>query len=423
MRIAIALCSIVWLIAISSYPSESRAQAVSSVPFVEGSVTTVPLVDGFYVFRDEAEWAEKFVREFPGNVGPPPAPDFTDSLVVAVSYGMSGCTGTGGEIESIEVIADTVRIHLDHVYQFNIVCLAELPRQYFYRIAHADVPSDAAFEFAPAELPYDVEPARWYPLAVGNAWHFQTYGDLRWANRVEVVQGSVELDGEVWYNIVRVFDDSETTSDDASRFLRWTDDAFLLTSTDPAAYVDTVHASLLESPFQVNVPRKDVQLKEGGSKRIYVGINNFAEFGGHVALWDDSFGPDEVSYVHGVGPLDGLVAAIIDGEHFEDTSLIQTVLTSPRSIDGLVAGRIDVFPHPFGSEGVIEVMPARSGDARIFVYDALGRQVLEARTQVSAGSIWRLRLGESMRMAPGLYVIRLIEEGGRSAERSFIVAR
>jgi hypothetical protein len=418
MRFVAAVFSVVVVLASTFTPHEVHAQQEEVIPFTVAQVDRFPAA-GFYVFRDETEWAEKYVSLFPNNSDPPPPPDLSDSLIIAISYGMAGCTETGGELEQIVMIDDELRLILGHVYRFNLVCMAELPRWYFYRVSHADVPPEAVFTFVPAELPYDVDRERWYPLSVGNAWHFQEDHDRQLFDRVEVVEEEIDVEGETWYRIVEAFSSDTSRPGYAPRYLRWSDDAFLLTSTDPTAYVDTVHAGFLESPFLVDVPRRHVPLAAGGSRSVYVGKNAHRErFDGFVALWDCA---QEIWYAQGIGPVGGLVAAIIDGEHYEDTSLIQTVLSSTRPDEQVVNGRIEVYPHPATAGSIIAFVPERTGKITFALYDLLGREVMSSRASVVAGTEWRSTL--EAELPPGAYFARITSETGVVAKRSIIVAR
>jgi hypothetical protein len=413
MRFAVVVWSLLLVISVSTSPPEVRAQDNEPVPYAPAWVNTATLAQGFYVFRDSTEWEEKFVREFPSDAGPPPAPDLSDSLIVALSYGMTGCYETGGIIESVLMEDGEVMVRLTHVYGYMPMCLAENPRVYFYRIAHADVPPDAEFVFMPAEPPYDVEAQRWYPLAVGNAWHYRRIIDLQAVHMVEVVSEAVEIDGRTWFYLETKHCSTDPCPFEPSRYLSWTDDDRLLVSMSPPGEADTLHAEFETSPFRANVPSQRVPLASGDS--TWLEVRKY--YGTDIRLlW--GYG---VHYFYDIGPADWLMGAIIDGEHYDDTSLILTVLSSERPAEVIANGRIDVYPHPATAGSVIAFVPERTGEIVLELFDLLGREVMSRRASVVAGTEWQTGLDTVL--PPGAYFVRVVSESGNVGQRTIIVAR
>jgi hypothetical protein len=415
--------------------AEARPSDPTEVAFEEARYPSVPLPQGHHVFRDSLAWEEGFAPYWRGMFSPgveppaPPRPDFSEHLILAVSYGMTACYDTGGGVERIVRDGDTATVSLGHVYPFAFQCLAEMPRVLYYLVSKADFPEGVEIAFEPASLPYDLDPRAWYPLAVGNAWHFRTGRDR--ADAVEWVEAEVPHAGETWFRLRVALCDTDPCPLPETRYLRWTEDHYLLTTEAPpgTAAPDTLHPTRPRSLFAVADPYDPTLTSAGEPAHARVALWNDERFMGHLVLTGAVAFPEgryEVSYLYGLGPSHTLerelLAAIIGGEDFEDTALIRLAVSTPSEASAPVPSAIRVYPHPATEASVLAFTPSESGSARLVVYDLLGRPVLDHREAVVAGSEWRVPL-RAEGLAPGLYVVRVTEPGGGTATRSVVVAR
>lgn len=393
--------------------------------FREWHLNSVPL-NGFYVYRDSTSWNDEFLSGW--LFGPKPRPDFSDSLMVVLGYGWSACSHTGGGMVAITRKGDTATISLDHIYELDPQCLAEMPRNLYFRVAKSTIPDDVHVVFEEAAPGYPLDPQRWYPLAVGNAWHYREWqAGYGYTDRVEVVTGTVEHDDRTWHHLRTIYCSPDPCAGSVARFLNWTDDHYLLeTETPPdapGAVPDTLHATSPRSLFTVNLPRDNTLTSPEGPVYTSILMNNWNEWF-YPVLWASTIGEwreDFARYLYGFGPWTGDLAAIIDGERFGDTSTILMALDvggSPRTADQVA---IDVYPHPAGRSSVIAFTPGQSGVASVTIFDLRGRLVFEMDASVAAGIPWQMPLGSAGRLASGVYVVRILEPDGRSATRSMIV--
>ena len=385
----------------------------------------VVLPGGEYVFRDLASWNEAVLPHWPVayrlvdgeyELVPPPEPSFENHLIVAVSYGMSGCHAIGGNLKSAVLTGDEVVFNLAHVYGLMTRCLAEMPRVFFYAFAKDDIPDDAEITFNHAAEPYDLDPQRWYPLADGNTWHFIGY--FEW---VRTVDGSITRDDESWHRIRTIYCDEDPCPQPETQYLRWSDDHYLLEWNQSSDQVDTLHASSPRSIFTVDV-RRDTTLSRDGHK-LEIGIGARAEmpFGRELVLFEYGDPDGYAYYGYGVGPVDFRVAAVIDGEHIGDTSLIARALSTESTYQLKGVSRIDVAPHPAGQESVITIRTETVGRLQLHLFDLTGRTVFESSFDATPGAEWRLPLRDAGTLASGLYLVRVTDSSGTVADRAIVV--
>jgi hypothetical protein len=138
-------------------PSSSPSDPVA-VPFevLQGDVQLFGTPDGYYVFRDSARWSQT-TEEWWGEVFtcgengchkvPPPQFSFTDSLIIAVSYGMVGCSQKGGGVDQIEEYIDSVKVKLKGRVGRNPACAEVRPLHHYVRVAKKYLPEEKPIGF------------------------------------------------------------------------------------------------------------------------------------------------------------------------------------------------------------------------------------------------------------------------------------
>ena len=87
---------------------------------------------------------------------------------------------------------------------------------------------------------------------------------------------------------------------------------------------------------------------------------------------------------------------------------------------------LSVAPNPTSSSATIRfAVPANAAGARLDVYNAAGRLIRHLRADLAAGEgevSWGGREGETSRVAPGVYFVRL-ESGSFAAARKVVRTR
>lgn len=386
------------------------------------AISNIALPGGEYVFRDSTSWIDT-IRPYWQEPFPPPEPSFENAITVAISYGMTACYETGGTPTSTVFNGDEVVMSLSHVYSFMYQCAAAVPRVHYYQFSTVDLPEDVSIRFEHADEEYDLDPQRWYPLADGNAWH---YADFRGTEWVQAVDGSVTAEDAEWHRIYTITCEEDACGQPNDRYLRWSEDHYLLQWESSGDEVDTLHVSTPRSIFTVNT-RDDTTLSYGG-KSLWTSVviandgpdDYLALVADVIQGTYDEWGMP-VYYGYGIGPLDFFAAAVIDGKEIGDTSFISTMLSADPDIVSSVAPRIDVAPHPAGAQSVISYRAEAAGQLQLFVYDVLGRAVYQSSFEASPGAEWRIPLRNAGKLASGLYLIRVVDASGSAAERAMIV--
>jgi hypothetical protein len=178
----------------------------------------------------------------------------------------------------------------------------------------------------------------------------------------------------------------------------------------------------------VSEKRKILEMLAAGQVNVTIWVSLFEPFTGELGLqvsreahphWTHG------TYLYNIGPMEAangeLVAALIDGVDYEDTSTIRMALSdspAPPVADGI---GIEIFPHPATSSSVIRLTPNEAGQARLVVFDLLGRAVLDLTAEVAAGVAWDVPLTSVRRLARGAYVVRAVDHSGGVAQRSIVV--
>ena len=270
---------------------------------------------------------------------------------------------------------------------------------------------------------YDLNPRSWFPLDVGNAWHFT---DIRytptWTESVVVADKDSLINGDLWTR----FDTKWCTGPSCctgclNAWFRWSDDSYLLTTYDPFTSVDTTARTTPRSIFTVNIPYDSTlqspwaiptSTNRVGYADVYVLMpdqvaadSTTIELSAHLGFNGEVY---TLNYYYNVGPTD-IVGAIVRNRPFGETGTIRSVLAAGTN-EAPSEVSLDIYPNPFGTVAHIEF---RAGDVGVYtltIHDLLGALVAEGARHLSAGEVWSWSWSPEYAVADGVYAITVRNE-------------
>lgn len=179
---------------------------------------------------------------------------------------------------------------------------------------------------------YDLEPENWFPLEVGNNWHYTNEGGEGvgpWINEwvVESIRDTV-VEGQRWTLLSAVHCVKQTGPSCPSGELGWyrfsADDYLLARDSFGAAAADTVLKTQPSSVFSVNVPRDSLYSEfMGDSVAVRITTEDSRPDSTHFQLHVDGNIFFEGRYVYNVGNATRLIGAIVNGVEYGETDAIE----------------------------------------------------------------------------------------------------
>lgn len=262
------------------------------------------------------------------------------------------------------------------------------------------------------------QPESWYPMELGNAWHYENFdqlrswvvrterdsivGDLRWVHFDEIYcAGNCEPEGGpgTWYAL--------------------TDDHYLLYDIDNP---DTLLATVPNAFFEVDQPEAELTMLDaneclGSDGVLRVGIwENSRSDSTRFRLYTDSgiYCSLRFTYNIGISTWNGteLEGARVNGIEYGRQDVLATVLSTDRSREPSMFA--STFPSPFADHLNVRVESIPPTGVDLTAFDALGRVVL--RRAVFAAEV-RINTHD---LPAGLYVVVLT---GRDIAESHTVLK
>lgn len=294
--------------------------------------------------------------------------------------------------------------------------------------------------------PFDLVPEKWHPMALGDAWYYSD--DINcglpliyeWVNRVVA---DTTVDGRRWARIKTVWTSPNLPC--PPQFDNWwsfSPDHYLVATRQgfrpgPNARLDTLFKTPGRSVFTARSanelfdnagrcafrdnaaiadvrPAYDRRLvlrhEESGSVRdstnFVLVVNND---GGSSSLFCAGY------YIYKIGPARYLKGATIGGLRWGDAAFIERLVASDAEA-APAARHVTAYPNP--SRGVLRVQTGATPFPRLIrVYDVVGRLAFEQ----PAASTGITSLDLRGRLAPGAYLIHVIERGQPVARSPFVL--
>jgi len=255
-------------------------------------------------------------------------------------------------------------------------------------------------------------PASWFPMELGNAWHYQNFDQLRsWVVRTE--RDSVVGDLR-WVHFDEIYCAGNCNPDGAQGiWYALTDDHYLIYDLDDP---DTLLATVPNAFFEVDQPEVELTMLDaneclGSDGVLRVGVwENSRSDSTRFRLYTDSgiYCSLRFRYNIGISTWNGteLEGARVNGIEFGRQDVLATVLSTDRRRRPSTS--VSLFPSPFADHLNVRVESIPPTGADLTVFDMLGRVVL--RRPVSAAEV---RI-DTTDLPAGLYVVVL--SGGDVAE-------
>ncbi|MEM8485569.1 MAG: T9SS type A sorting domain-containing protein [Bacteroidota bacterium] len=256
---------------------------------------------------------------------------------------------------------------------------------------------------------HSVNPESWFPLEVGNYWHYQY--DIGGGFLVDDIKQATKdtlIDNLSWVAIQNVECDPAPQFCPSHEFwYRFTDDHYLTRSIKPGvAKIDTIAATYPESIFLDTITHKRDTLQYAlGQGNIVINVienpNGNPQDSTHWQITAQNT-PNELliwKYIYKIGEANGLIGAIVGNLVYGNVTRIDEIIRV--SIDQEPAHKpqllLNAYPNPVSSALVVQT----SMPGVIEVFDALGRQI--DNLEVVNPGIHRLDVSK---YAPGLYLLR-----------------
>ena len=302
--------------------------------------------------------------------------------------------------------------------------------------------------------PYDLDPARWYPLEIGNFWAFENVGtsvDVGSRHVVSTTRDSL-VAGHRWTRVELVYSSLPPERAHAAAPLGWqrlTEDHYLLRTFD-FGQIDTLWTTVPRALFTADTPADsslDVVFRLPGQSAwsradAVVSVEptyyrgepccraDSTNFVLRAELWPGAHDRFQVRLVYNLGHVASgetheheLIGARVGGRAYGDTTLIRSVRLARDEPDvPRLEPRLDVFPNPARDRLTLAFDAAAPGLHHIRLFDALGREVFREPRRLPAGPHRRSLDLRALHLPAGLYVVR-VSDGGRPITSQPVVIR
>ena len=282
---------------------------------------------------------------------------------------------------------------------------------------------------------YDLDPTRWFPLEVGNYWHYRCCLGPIFTDWILFSERDTLVDGQRWVRFTEVACTGPGCSVGFGRWFRMTDDFYVVYAVSAFSQADTLVNTVPQSIFTVNQARDStLQLASccgGAPTPVIVSIteNTLGEVADstHLTLHVTNNGLFDDSYIYNIGRGDrvevALVGALVNRKAVGDTTWIRGIVRTHVAATPALETALDVYPNPTRHAAMLRVESGRSGVYELSIYNMLGQRVHSEQNRVLMGELWQRSWAVPSAVGSGVYFVRLTGEGGLSETRTLIVLK
>jgi hypothetical protein len=282
--------------------------------------------------------------------------------------------------------------------------------------------------FAQGEQIPRVNSQQWFPLELGNYWHYRSEAGGFTTDFILATKRDTVVETAKWTEIDTVYCGIGPHCPDLPLWYHFAEDHYLLLNTRPdlvsadtvlittphsvflvMAWTDTLRTWLTSDPVVVELlDNPDGQPEDSTNFLLSIYANVLFEG----------------QYIYKIGKAEGLVGALVNGREYADTGLIRNVvLTHSVPRPGFDKATVDVYPNPSrGARTSIVVQSGEAGLYQIDVYDTLGRYLFVSTQLMPTDQRWNVNVEERSRMTSGVYFIRLSRDGVPIRIQTWVVA-
>lgn len=287
----------------------------------------------------------------------------------------------------------------------------------------------------------DIDPKNWFPLELGNSWHFKCCEDVIQDSWVVYSERDTLIEGNRWVFFKEVYGSGPDyggidTLWDASvgTWYTMTDDYYVVRSLSSP---DTILPTIPRSPLTSTAVRDDSTFSYFDDTllvTIYEGDVGSAEDSTNLVLGiSNGYPPDAggvgYDFHYKIGGMGhgylGLVGARVNGLEWGELSTIDHAIALARDAETPPESRLglEVFPNPVIGEPTLRIDVGRAGYYLIEIYDVLGRTHLATREFLNPGSVGARRDLWSADSPSGVYLISVTAGDGTRVVRKVTLVR
>ena len=287
----------------------------------------------------------------------------------------------------------------------------------------------------------DLDPAKWFPLELGNYWSYECCEDVIKDEWVVFSERDTLVDGQRWVFFKEVYGSGpyyggvvslwDSTVGD---WYTMTDDYYVLRSlrdshsilptmprsvlTSTAARDDSTFSTLAET-LSVTIRQGDNGSEEDSTNLLLNAYNGYPpDAGGFGFRFYYKIGLDGSGYMT-------LTGARVNGIEWGDQSRIDQAIVLGRELEALPGQklRLDVYPNPARGRPTIRIDAASAGEYLIEVFDVLGRRQFAGREFLAAGAVETRGDLWHADSPSGIYLVSVTTGDGTRAVRQVTVVR
>ena len=272
-----------------------------------------------------------------------------------------------------------------------------------------------------------LNPRSWFPLELGNYWHYDNSLSGEVPNTVWIVTSERDslIESQKWVFYRQIF--CQGPNCPRERWYSITDNNYLLRAANRFGRIDTLYATEPNSIFEAT-QAVDTTFQDPSGMELVVTISE-RDFGNpadstHLELRYD-LGIVEDIFQYNIGRAVDLVGALVNGLEVGDPSLIATVLNSdlhPPISAPMV--KIKGYPNPSPNNITFTLTPQHTGLYEARVLDVLGRVLQTTKLHLIEGRTERHMWGSRAQMLPsGPYLFQVYGVNGGVVAYPFFIAK
>jgi hypothetical protein len=270
----------------------------------------------------------------------------------------------------------------------------------------------------------DLDPERWFPMELGNAWHYHFSEAGSDCEYIVMSDRDTLVDGQRWVRFTQTHCYGLSCKAGSFTWYHMTADHYLVYRPGDNLRADTLWRTGPRSVFSVDVPPDTtLSLIEGsGATRpvdVFIETNTVGRQADStdvtLSVTDNALFTR--SYVYKIGlsrigieATTTLIGAFVNGLSYGDTTLIRTVFqvhtesTLPPSRPHLA---VDAYPEPFHDRLVISGTAKQGGLLELAIFNVLGQRVHQATLSPLPGQPWRHVWSPGQNTRTGVYFLKL----------------